>query len=170
MLFGRSFCRYIKPVFVTVIIFCAGLCSGTYAKAANIGGLSAKQIEDFESCLEKKGLTFNEINNWNNQYYEPPVPRQGFALYHNFIIRLEKPAHTFYKNFDRSIITSGLFYAKDQHSFKNSILANVTFVGDFSELDFSGACLVNVRFHKASLIQTLRIKRNSEFYKNISIN
>lgn len=162
--------QQLKALFVTFLMTATGILFSANAKADDIRGLNQAQIEDFEICLNKKGLTYEQVNGWKNQYWEPPTQNgnSSLRLFHNFNGRLEKPEHTLVSNFDNAILASGLFHTSDRHSFKNAILANMTFIGDYSQLDFSGACLVNVRFYRASLLQVFRIKHQSSYQKNIS--
>jgi uncharacterized protein YjbI with pentapeptide repeats len=93
---------------------------------------------------------------------------QDKVLFYNFSIILNKDDDLKKPIFDNAIYVSGFFDVRGSHSFKNAIISNMTFTGDFDKLDFEGACLVNVHFYKASFFQLMKIKRNANFYKNIS--
>lgn len=139
-----------------------------FSFAREIMGLNSEQKSDFNICLHKKRLDFNQVNNWENNYYLGTPISYIYPLYHNF--SLHEIDMDIYGDtaFQDAIITSGIFFVNKAHSFSGSTIANVTFVGDFSKLDFSNACLVNVRFYNAGFFKILKIKYQAEYFKNIS--
>lgn len=129
--------------------------------ASTIDGLNQAQIKDLDICLKKKNLTFAQIN-------KPQMTADLLTkpIIHNFNRVINEQIN--YTYYSESIIISGLFEINGKHSFKNSIIANVTFIGDYSHLYFEGACLVNVHFQQGSFGEMIRIKYMSNFTKNIS--
>lgn len=160
----------------------------TYARG--IEGLDQQQVDDFNLCLNQQGFSFDQVNQWENSAYmisqtpdqtliqdrsnsHSQSPSQNsetdeWPLYHNFKIFKEYINLRGEKTFSNAIIASGIFYVSGEHSFENSIIANTTFVGDLGKLNFKNTCLVNVKFHNASFLTLLKIKRSSSFYKNVT--
>ena len=129
--------------------------------AATIEGLNQAQINDLDICLKKKKLSFSQINKSQSSVDILKTP-----IIHNFSRVIDEQFD--YTHHSESIIISGLFQVKGKHSFRNSIIANVTFIGDYSQLYFKDACLVNVNFKQGSFGEMIRIKYMSNYTKNIS--
>lgn len=138
----------------------------------NFTGLNQDQVDDLIICLKKRGLSFTQINLWKNQIDLGSDIDSTRPLFHNFSKSLYKEMDS--KTSKTSLFENGIFISgnfvdvKGYHSFKNAIISNVTFVGNFSNLDFKGACLVNVNFDKAGIFEMMKIKTNASFAKNIS--
>lgn len=140
----------------------------TSSHASEIYGLNSEQINDFNICLKKRGLSFEQVNQWENNIYQGTLLNSIYPLYHNFNLR-EYDIESYAENaFNNAIIASGIFYTTGYHSFENSIIANTTFVGDLSKLNLKNACLVNVRFYHAGVFKLLRIEYQSDYFKNVS--
>lgn len=141
------------------------------AQASGIEGLNRNQIDDLNICLAKKGLTYTQVNLWENQIYRGEDADLRHPLFHNFN-QFSDRGYNHYEadeeNLDNRIFVSGLFNISGRHSFRNAIISNMTFIGDFSELDFEGACLVNVRFYEAGVIDTFKIRHQANYAKNIT--
>lgn len=137
------------------------------AMAANIRYLDPNEIKDLDFCSRTlKGMTYNQVNQLENQ--SVLLDRDGDLnnkLMHNFIYDM------FYYDWyaiDRSIITSATLRFSKNAAITNSVVSNMTFVGDVSKINFKGSCLVNVRFPKETSWRTKRkIKREALYYKNL---
>ena len=154
-----------KKIFFILTLFILNLSN---VWASDIYGLNQKQINDFEICLKQKGLSYSEINRWRNSI-NLGIPTEGSVkLYHNFVHNNNDLNEYGENAFSNAIIASGLFHIEGDHSFDNSIIANATFIGDYSNLSFKNACIVNVQFNDAGFFTILIIRDEASFSKNIS--
>jgi hypothetical protein len=151
----------------SLILIALALISINTSFASDIRGLNSEQIKDLNLCLKKRNLTFNEINGWENQVNRGDRVDTSKPLFHNFNERAGESDEVNGQEVDNGIFVSGLYYIDGQHSFKNAIISNMTFVGDFSQLNFEGACLVNVRFHQAGFFDLMKIRHQADATKNI---
>ena len=134
-----------------------------------ITGVKPEKIKDLNKyCLEKKGLSFAVINNWQNQIGRGSYIDHSKPLFHNFAQAAYDDQYPKEAIFNGGIFVSGTFIVKGHHSFKNAVLANITFEGDYSDLDFEGACLVNVRFSGASALEMMKIRHKTKDARNLS--
>ncbi len=135
--------------------------------SAGIEGLDPNEVQDLNHCtLLKFQMDFDRINQQENAEHRLYSEKQIFgSLMHNFIAdRYYHPSLLIYS----SIVTSGTLRNIKEGAIKNSVIANMTFVGDVSKIDFSGSCLVNVRFPKETSWSTKRrIKKQALFTKNL---
>lgn len=138
--------------------------------ASSIYGLDEKEKNDATTCLKLlHNLDFEQINRVPNDfrkiYSEKKLER---VLLHNFVEEL------FFEDslIENSVIISASLLVNGKAlSFKNTVISNVTLAGDVSNVDFSGACLVNVSLpSKTSFLDYIRIKRQVKFSKNIEFN
>ncbi len=149
-------------IFLFILIF------NVSAFAENIRGLSQDQINDLNICLKHEKLSFERINRMENNAHMNWATPGDLALYHNFVMNTYDLYRFEETSFNNAILASGSFYISEKQDFENSIIANVTFAGDIDKLNFSNACLVNVRFAKASFIDILKIKFQARYTKNIT--
>lgn len=151
-----------KNIIFLTLLFCVNL---TFA--ANIKYLDPNEIEDLDYCSKRlMGISYDEVNELHN--YSKLLDRDGdlsHKLMHNFVYDMY-----YYDSYliNGSIVTSATLRFSRSAKIINSVVANMTFVGDVSGIDFSGSCLVNVRFPKdTSFLVKRKIKREALYYKNI---
>ena len=135
--------------------------------AANIKYLDPNEVEDLDYCSRLLlDMSYDEVDERPNHSYL--LDRDGelsHKLMHNFIYDMY-----YYDSYfiDGSVITSATLRYTRSAKIINSVISNMTFVGDVSGIDFSGSCLVNVRFPKETSWSVKRkIRREAIYYKNI---
>lgn len=135
--------------------------------AANIERVNKKEQEDANRCMKmihhNSYASINKLpNNKNELLHNGNLDE---ALHHNFIADMTDYD---YFSMDRSIIISGTIVTESEAKIENTVVANMTFIGDVSKISFKGSCLVNVRFPKeTSFFTKLRIRREAKSMRNI---
>jgi hypothetical protein len=135
--------------------------------AADILDLDPNEIEDLEYCSRKlKNMSYQQVNQLENR--SELLDRNGNLnnkLMHNFIFDMY---YYDWYSIDGSIVTSATLRFSKKAAITNSVVSNMTFVGDVSNINFKGSCLVNVRFPRETSWRTKRkIKREAFYYKNL---
>lgn len=138
--------------------------------ASDIYGLNSEQINDLNTCLKNRNLSYEEVNQWKNQFESIYFINKEKPLIHNFN-QLDNDSFVLSKrNVDNTIFVSGTFDIRGRHSFKNTIISNVTFNGEYDQLDLTGACLVNVRFKNSNPdMMEQKINTEASYSKNITL-
>ncbi len=137
------------------------------AFASDIYGLDEREKNDATKCLMKlHRISFEEIDRVPNDidkiYSEKNVQR---VLIHNFVHELSFKESSIE---DSAIISGSLIINGRKLSLKNTVIANATLAGDVSNVDFSGACLINVSLPtKTSWIEYFKIRKAARYSSNI---
>lgn len=137
-----------------------------YGITAGIYGLDPNEIEDAEYCTQRLfKLSYEQIdripNSIGDLYKERDLDKK---MFHNTIEDM------YYNPFSMkgSILISATIHNPGRSLIKNTVVSNMTFTGDISQLDFTGSCLVNVRFPRETSWSTKRkIKSQATYYKNL---
>lgn len=135
--------------------------------SANIEGLDPHEKEDATKCLMRlHKVNFEQINkvpnDLNKTFHDPNVSR---ILIHNFIHELVFDNS---KIEDSAVISGSLLVNGKKLSLKNTVVANATLAGDISNVDFSGACLINVSLPTSTgWLEYFKIRRAVSYSSNI---
>ncbi|MCO4756171.1 MAG: hypothetical protein KC478_16940 [Bacteriovoracaceae bacterium] len=136
------------------------------AFGAWIEGLDPDEIKDAEYCTKRLfNLTYKQINSIPNSRSDL---YKGVSLdkkmFHNTI----EDMYGDYFSMKGSILISATIRHDGHALIKDSVVSNMTFTGDVSRIDFTGSCLVNVRFPKETSWRTKRkIKKQALYYKHL---
>lgn len=134
---------------------------------ADIKGLDPHEKVDATKCLMKlHGVSYEQINKVPNDlaetFHNPSVEK---ILMHNFIHELVFDES---KIENSAVISGSLLINGKKLSLKNTVVANATLAGDISNVDFSGACLINVSLPTdTSWLEYFKIRRSVGYFSNI---
>ena len=135
--------------------------------ASDIRGLDSDEVKDLDYCSKRlkriSAKKLNSLPNYSeNLWYGEDL---NYILMHNFIYDMN--SFEAYEIDNSAIVSATLRYSKFG-KITNSIVSNMTFVGDVSKLDFTGSCLVNVRFPvETSWSVKRKIRKQALYYKNL---
>lgn len=134
---------------------------------AGITGLDPHEKVDATKCLKRlHNLTYEQIDKVPNDIYEIYSNRSvSRILMHNFITDLVYDNSSIE---DSAIISGSLIIDGKKLSLRNTVIANATLAGDVSNVDFTGACLINVSLPtKTSWLEYFKIRRAADYSSNI---
>ena len=149
------------------LLFLIPLLNFQFAMSANIEYLDPDEIKDLDYCSKKVvGISYNKLNKLpNNSILLDRDGDLNNKLMHNFVYDMYYYDHY---SINGSVITSATLRFSNSANITNSVVSNMTFVGDVSKINFRGSCLVNVRFPKETSWRIKRkIKKEALYYKNL---